>query len=130
MVVVVVVVDVVVIGGSYRGVSGGSRRGAGGAAGVEDPVADALLLGRTVDGGLDAELGQRAQHAVLLLDAAVHRPDRVVGRRRRVHPLAAAAAAAAAAAQAQPRRRRPPRQPLVLRVLEIFCTRWHQPKKN
>lgn len=44
-----------------------------------DPVADALLLGRPVDGRLDAVLRERAQDAVLLFDAAVCRQDRMVG---------------------------------------------------
>ena len=81
------------------------------AARVEDPVADALLLGHPVDGRLDSVLGQGPQDAVLLLRTAVHAPHRVVGRRRRV-PVAT---------DAQPRRRTPARQPLVVRVFEQFC---------
>lgn len=73
-----------------------------------DPVADALLLGRPVDGRLDAVLGERPQDAVLLFDAAVRRQDRVVGRLQ------------IALAEAQPGRGAAPAHPLVVRVLEEF----------
>jgi len=74
-----------------------------------DPIADALLLGCTVDGGFDAVLRQRPQDLVLLLDAAVGTQDRLVGRLLvQVAPLP----------QAQPRRSHATTNPLVVGVLE------------